>query len=127
MSENRKILPIYSLVIVKIMARFFSQGDLGGRRGKKRRAIDQELRVGPVSVRFITIALVTVLSIIYLAQSNTAATKGYQLKELQKEQQELALENERLEVESSRLRSLDRIKDTAQEKKMVPVDKVKYP
>ena len=127
MPENGKILPVYSLSVIKIMARFFTKSDLRGKRGSKRRMINQELRVGPVSIRFITIALVTVLSIIYLAQSNATATKGYQLKELQKEQQELALENERLEVESSRLNSLDRIKETAREKKMVPVDKVKYP
>ncbi len=109
------------------MARFFSQSDLRGRRGTKRRVVDQELRVGPLSVRFITIALITILSIIYLAQSNTAATKGYRLKELEKKQEEIALENERLEVEASRLRSLDNIKETAQKKGMEPIDQVRYP
>ena len=109
------------------MARFFSQGDLRGRRGEKRRVIDQELRVGPISIRFITIAVITILSIIYLAQSNMAATKGYRLKELQKQQEEISLENERLEVEASRLRSLNNIKETAKEKGMEPIDQVRYP
>jgi len=108
------------------MARFFSQGDLRGRRGEKRKVIDQELRIGPVSVRFVTIALVTILSIIYLTQSNMAATKGYRLKELQKRQEEISLENERLEVEASRLRSLNNIKKTVREKKMVPIEGIEY-
>jgi len=109
------------------MARFFSESDLRGRRGNKRRVVDQELRVGPLSVRFITIALVTILSIIYLAQSNSAATKGYQLKELQKQQEDISLENERLEVEASRLKSLDNVKKTAQNKQMQTIDQVEYP
>ena len=108
------------------MARFFSQGDLKGERGKKRRVVDQGLKIGPVSVRFATIAVITILSIIYLAQSNATATKGYELKSLQQEKEEVTLENERLEVEASRIRSLNNIKETAEEKGMEPVKEIDY-
>jgi cell division protein FtsL len=108
-------------------ARFFSQGDLKSNRGNKRRVVDRGLSIGPVSIRFITIALVTILSIIYLAQSNLTATKGYELKQLQKTEEEIRLENERLEVEASRLKALKRIKQTAKNNNMVDVEQVDYP
>lgn len=109
------------------MAKFFSQEDFNSVKNRKKRSINQELRIGPISVRFVTIILITVLSIIYLAQSNLTATKGYQLKELQEREEELNLENERLEVEASRLKALKNIEKVAREKNMVAIDKVKYP
>ena len=109
------------------MAKFFSQEDFNSARNRKKRSLNQELKIGPVSVRFITIALITVLSIIYLAQSNLTATKGYQLKELQSREEELGLENERLEVEASRLKALKNIEKVAEENDMVAIDQLKYP
>lgn len=49
------------------------------------------------------------------------------MKELQEREEELNLENERLEVEASRLKALKNIEKVAREKNMVAIDKVKYP
>jgi len=110
------------------MARFFSQGDLrSNRRGSRKRVVDKDFSLGPVSIKFITIGLVTILSIIYLAQSNISATKGYELKELQSQKEEIGLENERLEVEANRLKALKNVQKISREKGMVVVDNVRYP
>ncbi len=110
------------------MARFFSQSDLKSkRRGSRKRVVGNGLSLGPLSIKFITIGLITILSIIYLAQSNISATKGYELKELQTQKEEIGLENERLEVEANRLKALKNVQKISREKGMVPVDNVKYP
>jgi hypothetical protein len=107
------------------MANFFQRGS--SNRRSKRRTVDRGLSIGPVSIKFISIALITILSIIYLAQSNINATKGYELKELQLEKEEISLENERLEVEAGRLKALKNVQKVSQEKNMVDVENVRYP
>jgi cell division protein FtsL len=110
------------------MAKFFSQDDLVRKsRNHRTRVVDRGFKLGPLSIKFITIGLITILSLIYLAQSNVTATKGYELKELQSEKEELTLENERLEVEANRLKALKNVEKTARKSGMVDVDKVKYP
>lgn len=109
------------------MARFFSKGNSNNNRRSKRRTINRGLSVGPISIKFISIFLITILSIIYLAQSNITATKGYQLKELQQEKEEISLENERLEVEANRLKALKNVQKISREKGMVDIEEVNYP
>jgi len=72
------------------------------------------------------IGLTFVLGLLYLSQSNQMATSGYDIARLEKQQQELRLENERLQIEASRLQSIQNI-DTAVDKSgMVSVTKINY-
>lgn len=110
------------------MGRFFtltnSKKNFGG--FERRRTINVKRGAGPVSLKFITIAIFAILSLLYLVQANRSATKGYSLKALEEERTKLEAQNERLEVEAARQKSLKEIENKTQNSGMVPVDKVEY-
>lgn len=93
---------------------------------RRRRSVEGKKGAGPVSLKFITIVIITLLSLLYLAQANRSATKGYAIKELEEEKIELEEDIEALEVEASRQRSLKEIEAKTQDLGMVEVDKVEY-
>jgi len=88
--------------------------------------INRKIRFGPASLGFITIMLLSLLSLFYLAQSNEVATKGYLIRSLEQKKQEAVAENKRLQVEAARLRSISEIKNKAEELGVVPVKKLEY-
>uniref|UniRef100_A0A7C4QXP4 Cell division protein FtsL n=1 Tax=candidate division CPR3 bacterium TaxID=2268181 RepID=A0A7C4QXP4_UNCC3 len=84
------------------------------------------LKMGPVSLGFVTVLIFSLISLFYLAQSNQIATKGYTLQELEKSQSKILSENERLQVEAARLESLNKAASKAKDLSMVPVKELKY-
>lgn len=54
------------------------------------------------------------------------AIRGYDIAELEKQKQELLAEKERLEIESSRLQSIQEIEKGLKNSGMVPVKKINY-
>lgn len=94
--------------------------------GVRKRTIKPELRVGPVSLTFILISLLCILSLFYLIQSNQAATKGYEIRKLEEQQTQLLEETEKLKLQSAQLQSLKAIEGGTEELRMVPTKKVNY-
>lgn len=84
------------------------------------------LTIGPVSLSFVTIILVLILAVFYLVFSTQLTSRGYELEKIKAKKVELLAENERLEIETSRLQSLRKIEEAAKEVKMVPTEKVYY-
>ena len=84
------------------------------------------LKLGPISLGFITILLFSLISLFYLAQSNQITTKGYTLQSLEQEKSKVLSENERLEVEAARLESLNKISEKSKDLSMVPTKELKY-
>lgn len=72
----------------------------------RKRTINREISVGPLTLRFITVIIVAALCILYLAQSTQGATENYQLREMEQTKEEMKKENERLEVDAVRLQTL---------------------
>ena len=93
---------------------------------ERRRTISAKKGAGPVSLKFITIAILAVLSLLYLAQANRSATKGYSLKALEEEKTKIEAQNERLEVEAARQKSLKEIESKTKDLGMMPVDQVNF-
>jgi hypothetical protein len=110
------------------MGRFFtltnSRNSFNG--FERKRTINVKKGAGPVSLKFITIAILAVLTLLYLAQANRSATKGYSLKSLDEEKTKIEAQNERLEVEAARLKTLKEIQDRTKDSGMVPVDTVNF-
>jgi hypothetical protein len=79
-----------------------------------------------MAMGFVLIALVGVLALLYLSQSNKMALKGYDIASLEKQKAELLAERERLEIESSRLQSIQEIQNGLKDSGMVPVKKINY-
>lgn len=90
-------------------------------QGLRKRTIGQEIKIGPLSLQFITIILLAVLALFYLAQSTQSATRNYKLRELEDKRNKLQQESERLEVEVIRLKSLNEIKNGTQSLNLEPI------
>lgn len=90
--------------------------------GVKKRTIEQSVKIGPLSLKFITLLIFAALTLFYLAQSTQSATKKYQLRELQVTQSQLEEDRETLEAEALRLKSLKEIEIKAQQLELKPAE-----
>ncbi len=92
--------------------------------GIRKRTIDRNVSLGPLSVRFLTIAVLSVLALFYLIQSSQGESSGLRANDLIKEKEELRQEMRRLELESIRLRSLNEIKKNSSS--LEPVNQINH-
>ena len=67
-----------------------------------------------------TVVLLALAALFYLAQSSESATKRYKVFELEQEQSKLNEENEWLKTESLRLKSLQELKTTSESLDLQP-------
>ena len=82
--------------------------------GLRKRTIQKELKIGPVSVKFITIALLAIAALFYLAESSQASSQKYKIMQLQDAKNQVEANSKDLEVEAARLKSLNEIKNSSQ-------------
>jgi len=94
--------------------------------GTRKSAFKPQVKVGKKSIGFITVFLFLALSLFYLAQANEIATKGYAIRELEQRKTKAVEQQERLQVEAARLRSIQQIEKGAEELKMVPASEINY-
>lgn len=81
--------------------------------GYRKRTIKKEIKVGPLSMKFVTIAIIAVGALFYLAQSTQAASSRYEIMQLQDTQKQLQAQSKDLEIEAVRLKSLNEIKSSS--------------
>jgi len=74
--------------------------------GRKKKALSYSFSVGPISLKFILIILLCVLGIFFVIQSNQSSLRGYKIRDLEDRKDRLMTENERLNIEVARLKSL---------------------
>lgn len=89
-----------------------------------KRTVDNKLSLGPITVKLLAVLVLALLSIFYLFQSNSSAAKAYVTQGLQQKQDDLTAENEKMQYEAERLKSLSHAEDAAKTKGMVQVDNV---
>lgn len=75
------------------------------RKQKQRYGIAPKIRVGPATLGVITLVIVLLMSLLYLIQANSTATKGYEIEKQQEKIKKLESQAEKLELEMARLRS----------------------
>jgi hypothetical protein len=101
-------------------------------RERKRKNYNQGYKsnffVGKASIIFVSIGLIFMFGILYISGSNTLAAKTDTLSDLQTQKDKLTAEKERLEIEATRLQSIQEIQKSAatSESKLVPVQKINY-
>ena len=76
---------------------------------RRKRTINPLVKLGPVSLRVLTIASAASLLLFYLAQTTQSATKSYEVQALGDKKQELTEEVYPLALEAQRLQSLEAI------------------
>lgn len=77
--------------------------------GIRRRTIDKDVKLGPISLRFVTIAILAIIALFYLIQASQGESGRLRANELIREKEKLELQMKRLELESLRLRSLNEL------------------
>ena len=90
------------------------------------RTASRNFKVGPVSLNFLTIIIISLLALFYLIQSQQAAAKNYTIKELQDTKAGIVSENEQLQLQASQLNSIENIESTAKSLQMVPSSELNY-
>jgi len=94
--------------------------------GTRRRTLSKSLKVGPISLKFIGIAILAAAGLFYLAQSTQQATKNYQFRGLEETRDKMEAERERLELETIRLKSLNQLKEVESSLGLQPVEKINF-
>jgi len=82
--------------------------------GFRKRTIQKELKIGPMSIKFITIALLAIAALFYLAESSQASSQKYKIMQIEDSKSQLEAKTKDLEVEAARLKSLNEIKNSSQ-------------
>lgn len=75
--------------------------------------LNKRLRIGPLSFTYLAILLFFGIGFVYIVTVNIVANKGSELRLMEMENKNITAENERLEVEAARLKSLSVIEDEA--------------
>jgi hypothetical protein len=92
----------------------------------RKKTLSQKVEVGMTSLVFVTIVLVAVISLVYLAHANRNATKGYALKSLELRRSYLLTENEVWDMQIAQVKSLQSIQSDPKITSMVKADSPKF-
>jgi len=97
-----------------------------GSLGIKRRSVKPELKLGSISVRFLTVLIFAVLAIFYLVQSQLSTGKRQEIKRYQTEKENLMSVSEDLTLESNQLKSISALEASAQSMQMTEATNIIY-
>lgn len=84
------------------------------------------MQLGPTSVGFVTVAIITVLALLYLTQITKTSVYGYKLSDLTHKQNQLSLSEQDLEVQAARLQAIQTIQNSPNVGKMVNEQNITY-
>lgn len=94
--------------------------------GVRKRTLVPEVKVGPLTLKFATIALLAIAALFYIAQSSQGSAQKYELMQIQESKKELQAKSSELEVEAARLKSLNEIKKNAEGQGFEPAGDMIY-
>jgi cell division protein FtsL len=78
------------------------------------------------SFRVFLTVLVSSFSVLYVAQTSSVSTKGYDINDLQREITQLQRENQKLDFQIAQYRSMQSIKDRLEQMDLVIADNIEY-
>ncbi len=77
--------------------------------GQRRRTLTRSIHFGTISLKFVFIGLLAAVALLYLAQSTRGATRANEFRLLEEKKKGLEDDRERLEIEATRLKTLESI------------------
>jgi len=92
----------------------------------RRRPLSERLEASIGALLFTSVAIISVLSLAFLAHGNRTATKGYEIKTLREARTDLLRENEVLSMQIADLQSLDTMANDETIRAMVKVEEPRY-
>ncbi len=103
-----------------------STATMSVRRNQNLYRTSTKVQLGPISVGFVMIALITLLALLYLTQITKTSVYGYKLSDLQQKQHKLSLARQELQIEAARLQAVQTIQNSPAASKLVPEGNVTY-
>jgi hypothetical protein len=103
-----------------------STATMAMRRNQNLNRSQAELKLGPISSGFVIVAIIAVLALLYLNAITKTSVFGYQLTQLQNQQQAAVSANQELEVQAARLTSIQSIQSSKAVSGLVPTSQVTY-
>ncbi len=91
---------------------FSSRRQASWRRNQNTVAFEATARLGPISHTVLVAMMVAVLGLIYLTQITKTSTYSYQIEKLNEQRSKLVDRKSELEVESARLKSLQKVQSS---------------
>lgn len=88
--------------------------------------VEARVQAGPISVSFMLIALVVLLSLLYLNQVSKSSTLNYRVSTLEAKRSALQAEKEQLRIDAARLQSIAQARSSQVAQAMTPVQNVSY-
>jgi cell division protein FtsL len=82
--------------------------------------------LGPVTTTLFLVVIVGVLSLLYLTQVTKTSSLDYQISDLNQKQEKLLQEQQKLQVEAARLRSVGRVENSGVAAELEPETNVTY-
>ncbi len=82
--------------------------------------------LGPLTSTLFLVVIVGVLSLLYLTQVTKTSTLGYQINDLNQEQEALVEQQQELQVEAARLQSVGRVENSGVAAELEPETDVSY-
>ncbi len=96
------------------------------RKRIKKRTLSERMETGLTATLFVMIAVICLLSLLFLSHSNRVATKGHVLKVLREERASLITQNEVLGMKIADLQSLENLESDPKIASMVDAEKPKF-
>jgi uncharacterized membrane protein (DUF106 family) len=97
-----------------------------GENPHRTRTINRSFATGPVTLGIFVVLLIASLGIVYLVESNSMTTSGYQIQDLQDKVTELQKSNDELKLEAAELQSLKHLEQVEKDLNMVPNSQTSY-
>lgn len=94
--------------------------------GVKKRTLPRQVTLGPTALKYIAVVIFAALGIIYLAGQTRGANESIVKRDLDSQQSQLQKKIDDLQVESSRLRNLQKVYDQSATTQMQPSTKINY-
>ena len=91
------------------------------RRHLRKHTLSQKVRIGTITLTFTLISLMAILSLAQMFHANEISTRGYALRELENQKDELSIQNKILRQQVTAAESLLSIQSSEVVKAMVPV------
>lgn len=91
---------------------FISRRENAWRRNQNTVAFEHSKKLGPVSHTVLVAMMVALLGLIYLTQVTKTSSYGYAIEQLNSQKTELVAKKSELQVESARLKSLQKIQSS---------------
>jgi len=101
---------------------FYKKTRLPKERKTRKHALGPKIKLGPATLGVITLVIILCMSLLYLMQANSTATKGYEIEKERERITKLESQSEKLKLEIAKLRSTNLSDEVPEKLNLKPLE-----